>query len=73
MYIPNKQHAAMRTTKGENTMRKEIIATTGEELEALEIEYDLEDCGMSGSHIGMHWLSDDEAEVDVYFSSNIFA
>lgn len=54
-------------------MRKEIIATTQEELEALEVEFDLEDCGMSGSHPGMHYLSDDVEEVDVYYNPEILA
>lgn len=45
---------------------KEIFVTTVEEMEELEIEYNLEDCGMSGLHIGWHWMQDDEEEVAVY-------
>ena len=48
-------------------MREEIFVTTIEDLEEMEIKYNLEDCGMSGRHIGWHWYSDDETEVDVYF------
>lgn len=37
-----------------------------EELENLECEYNLEDCGMSGQFPGYHWFQDDEAEIAVY-------
>lgn len=46
---------------------KEIFVTTLEELEEMECEHNLEDCGMSGQYIGHHWYQDDEAEVSVYF------
>jgi len=46
---------------------KEIFATTIDEMEDLEMEYDLEDCGMSGRYPSHHWYQDDEAEVAVYF------
>lgn len=46
---------------------KELFVTTLEELQDLECEYNLEDCGMSGKHYGWHWYQDDEAEVAVYF------
>jgi len=48
-------------------MRKEIKVTSLEELEELEIKYNLEDCGNSGKYNGWKWLVDDENEVDVYF------
>lgn len=44
---------------------KEIFANW-EELEELEVEYNLEDCGMSGKYIGYHWYQDDAAEISVY-------
>lgn len=44
---------------------KEIFVNW-EELEELEVKYNLEDCGMSGKHPGYHWYQDDEAEVSVY-------
>ena len=50
----------------------EIIVNSLQELEELEIEYNLEDCGMSGCHVGMHWLCDSESDVNVYYSNNIF-
>jgi hypothetical protein len=46
---------------------KELFVTTLEELEELQCEYNLEDCGMSGQHYGWQWLQDDETEVAVYF------
>lgn len=45
----------------------ELFVTTLEELEDMEMQYNLEDGGMSGLHIGWHWYYDDEAGVDVYF------
>lgn len=44
----------------------EIIFCDWEEFEDLEAEYNLEDCGMSGTHVGYHWFQDDAAEVAVY-------
>jgi len=44
---------------------KEIFATW-EEFEELEIEYNLEDCGMSGKYPAYHWYQDDAAQVVVY-------
>lgn len=46
---------------------EEIFVTNLEELQDLECEYDLEDCGMSGLYNGWHWLQDDESNVAVYF------
>ena len=51
---------------------KEIFVESAEQLEELEVEYNLEDCGMSGQHPSYHWLQDDEAEVAVYYDSKIF-
>jgi len=51
---------------------KEIFVETAEEFENLQVEYNLEDLGMSGQHPGFHWLQDDRAEVAVYYKSNIF-
>lgn len=45
---------------------KEIFVTSREELENLECEYNLEDCGMSGKYYGWYWSQDDEAGVAVY-------
>ena len=45
---------------------REIFVTTLEELEEMECEYNLEDCGMSGLYPDHHWMQDDEAEVAVY-------
>lgn len=53
-------------------MMREIFVETVEELEDLEVEFNLEDCGMSGQYSGYHWLQDDDAEVAVYYNSNIF-
>lgn len=46
---------------------KEIFVTSLEELESMEYDYNLEDCGMSGKHYGWHWYQDDAYEVAVYF------
>lgn len=46
---------------------KELFVKSVEELEELECEYNLEDCGMSGKHYGWHWYQDDEQQVAVYF------
>lgn len=46
---------------------KNIFVSTLEELEEMEIEYNLEDCGMSGINSHGHWYCDDEAEVNVYY------
>lgn len=48
-------------------MRKEYFAHSLERLEELQEEFNLEDCGMSGAHVGYHWLCDNENNVDVYF------
>lgn len=53
-------------------MRKIIIVETVEEFENLEIEYNLEDCGMSGSHPDCHWYADDDAKVDIYVPNKIY-
>lgn len=45
---------------------EDIFVTNLEAYEELEIEYDLQDNGMSGDHIGWHWYSDDKAGVNVY-------
>lgn len=49
---------------------KELFVKTLDELEELEIEYNLEDCGMSGQYYNWHWYQDDEAGVAVYFKLN---
>jgi len=54
-------------------MRKEIIAKSQEELENLAGEFNLEDGGMNGRHVGMYWLFDDTAEVDVYYDASTLA
>ena len=46
---------------------KEIFVTTIEEYEELQIEYNLEECGMSGKYYGWNWSQDDNAKVIVYF------
>ena len=46
---------------------KEIFVTTIEEYEELQIEYNLEECGMSGKYYGWSWSQDDDAKVAVYF------
>lgn len=46
---------------------KELFITSLEELEELQIEYNLEDLGMSGKYDGWHWMQDDESEIAVYF------
>lgn len=46
---------------------EELFVTTLEELEKMQEQYNLEDCGMSGQHYGWHWFQDDEASVSVYF------
>lgn len=46
---------------------KELFVTTLDELQDLELEYNLEDCGMSGKYYGWHWYQDDEQQVAVYF------
>lgn len=51
---------------------REIFVESAEQLEELETEYNLEDCGMSGRDPSYHWLQDDEAEVAVYYNSKIF-
>lgn len=51
---------------------REIFVKSREELEELEVEFNLEDCGMSGQHYGFHWLQDDEAGVTVYYENKIF-
>ena len=51
---------------------KEIFVKSVEELEKLEAEYNLVDCGMSGKYHSYHWLQDDEAEVAVYYDNSIF-
>ena len=48
---------------------REIFVKTIEELENLQEEYNLEDCGSSGKHIGYHWYQDDEAGVAVYYKA----
>lgn len=53
-------------------MRKTIMVETVEEFENLEIEYNLEDCGMSGLYYGCHWFCDDAANVDVYVPNKIW-
>ena len=42
-----------------------------EKFEELEIEYTLEDCGMSGRYPGWHWFQDDEADIAVYIHQQI--
>lgn len=51
---------------------KEVFVKSAEELNELEVKYNLEDCGMSGQYPSCHWLQDDEAEVAVYYDSKIF-
>ena len=46
-------------------MNKEIFATTLEELENLQCEYELEFCGTSGLHYGWYWYAG--VDADVYF------
>ena len=53
-------------------MRKIIMVETVEEFENLEIEYNLEDCGMSGLHPDCHWYADDVAKVDIYVPNKIY-
>lgn len=50
----------------------EIFVNSIEELEELEVEYNLVDCGMSGQYPGYHWMHDDDSEVSVYYGSDIF-
>ena len=58
----------METPKNqEGKKMKELFVKSVEELEELECEYNLEDCGMSGKHYGFHWYQDDEQQVAVYF------
>ena len=51
---------------------KEYFANSIEELEELQVQFNLEDYGMSGKYPDHHWLQDDEAGVAVYYSNNIF-
>lgn len=51
---------------------REIFVKSAEELEGLEVEFNLEDNGMSGQYPEYHWLQDDEAEVAVYYKASIF-
>lgn len=48
------------------TINQEIFPKTWEEFQQLEIDYNLEDCGMSGLYYGYHWFQDDQAGVAVY-------
>lgn len=48
---------------------KKLFITNSEELEELECEYNLENCGCSGQYPGWTWLQDDDAEVVVYFKN----
>ena len=52
-------------------MRKEFFVESEEEMENYEVEYNLEDGGMSGLHDGWHWFYDDNAEIDVYFKNKL--
>lgn len=44
----------------------EIFCTNPDEYWDLSIEYDLEDCGMSGKYYGWGWSRDNKRNVDVY-------
>lgn len=46
--------------------RTEIFCTNPDEYWDLSIEYDLEDCGMSGKYYGWGWSRDNKRNVDVY-------
>lgn len=46
--------------------RTEIFCTNPDEYWNLSIEYDLEDCGMSGKYYGWSWSRDNKRNVDVY-------
>lgn len=45
---------------------EERFVTSLEEFEELQIEYNLEDCGYSGTYFNWKWFQDDEAELAVY-------
>lgn len=47
------------------TIEKEIFANW-EQFDQLEIDYNLEDYGMSGLYYGYHWFQDDQAGIAVY-------
>ena len=49
---------------------KDIFVTSLIDFENMEIDYNLEFCGMSGRHYGWKWYIDDEAGVNVYFKDN---
>lgn len=51
--------------------RTEIFCNTPDEYNDLCCEYDLEDCGMSGKHIGSSWSHDDKNNVDVYYKQKV--
>lgn len=42
------------------------IFGTWDDFDNLEIQYNLENCGMSGFYIGKHWFCDDSERVNVY-------
>lgn len=45
----------------------EIFVNDGDDYEYLQEQYDLEECGASGYHVGYDWSCDDKAKVDVYY------
>lgn len=48
---------------------REIFVRSLEELEKLECEYNLENCGCSGQYPGWTWLQDDDTKIAVYFKN----
>lgn len=61
--VNNKNKKA--TLREEQNMEEKFV-TSLEEFEQLEIDYNLEYCGYSGTYFNWKWFQDDEAELAVY-------